>query len=219
MKTYRQILAETRSGTGPLLPFNTQMAKRGIQGIYNPIRDVAAGPYTAVARNLRPLPKQTPQPPAPRGMLSRAFDVATKWKSIKKIVKYTVGGGLIADVATGGYFDKTWEAVMWLVNKSTRWARELGPDWVPDWFYDHIFLIVTVSAAAGIAFRPGSVLYRAVRKMLRNRDTVREITEALDVGNHELARMVMFNALANEGADMTVIRDSLSEREYRMLIA
>lgn len=219
MKTYRQILAETRSGTGPLLPFNTQMARRGIRDIYNPIRDVAAGPYTTIARNLRPLPKPTPQPPAPRGMLSRAIDVATKFKHIKKIVKYTVGGGLIADLATGDYFDKTWEMIMWLVNKSAGWARNMGPDWMPDWFYDHIFLIVTLSAGAGIAFRPGSALYRAVRKMLRNRDTVREITEALDVGNHELARMVMFNALANEGADMTAIRNSLSESDYRSLIA
>lgn len=245
MKTFSNILTksfeliESRTGSGPLLPFNTQLARRGIKGIYNPIQDTV-GPFSGAARA-----------GGTRGKLSNMgrrgikIDVAAMARSLRAKgksadqaqrmlppgTKRTVFGGaaltglgaLAYDALTNPvkYSKLFYKKVVDPVVDSflERLLKNLGfSDSQIEWVTNNTGMIMAGVLATGAAASQTPRLIRSVKRWTKNKSIMSDIKTALEMGDEELARAIMIDAIEDDGFELSQIKRKLTAGQFDQLV-
>ena len=88
------------------------------------------------------------------------------------------------------------------------------PTGVKDFLRNNTLAVITVMAAAGVSHKQILKMPGRVRRALKNKETMGEIEDAIDMGDEELARQILFDALQNEGMTIRYVRNKLSADQW-----
>lgn len=207
MKTFSKLLSESRTTSGPLLPFNTQLARRGVR-VYNPIQDTM-GPFSGAraAQAARGLPKGTGR---------AAF--------LTSVGAGTLGvGALAVDFLMNPFkysklfYTKVVDPIADSVFKS--WMTSLGfSEAQIEWVTNNTAYILAGILATVTAASNAPRLIRSMKKISKDRTIMKDIKVALEMGDEELARTIMLDAIEDDGFELSTIKRKLTAGEFDQLV-
>ena len=173
-----------------------------------------------------------PVPPSHRPMRGTTVDSKLKQAQRRLAGKLLVPTG-IATILAGAY-----EGAIWVIKNPreaakaayavtdsafdyavARILKDLGfSDEQILWVQDNSGKIMAGIAATGIAAAQAPKLLGSIKSMAKNRRIMKEIKVALDVGDEELARTIMIDAIEDEGVSLSTIKRKLTAGQFDQLM-
>lgn len=159
-------------------------------------------------------PAQPPAPAAPRPNTTYFRDLGWMIQQLRRLLTITGIGGaaaFVADKIVGGFIkaDKKADETIDKLPVSPKQKVFLKK---------HKYIIMVYLVLMGGSLEILRRNWPKIQKAITNRRVAAEIKEALDAGDEELARVILFDAIEDEGVNISRLRTRLSDNDFDRLL-
>lgn len=159
-------------------------------------------------------PAQPPAPAAPRPNTSFFRDFVDLVKQLKQLG--IIGVIVSAPIAAAGWIKGRAGAVDSTLDDQIN--KMPLPTQTKEWLKKHKYIVLVYLFLVGGSVEILRRNWPKIQKAITNRRVAAEIKEALDAGDEELARVILFDAIEDEGVNISRLRTRLSDNDFDRLL-